>query len=97
LYRPHIGNISSLHITSRAPNQLWSSSYDGTVRRTDIESQAFIEAFRAPGDYNEVSFHDAAFGITSDSVYLACNTGEVVMLDTRSGVANCTAKAHDGE
>ena len=104
LYRPHVNNISSLHISPLAPEQLWSASYDGTVRCTDIErQQAFVEIYpssmSASGDImggEEVSFHDAAFSGAPGAAYLGCRSGEVVMLDTRSGAAGWTAKAHDG-
>jgi WD40 repeat protein len=96
LYQPHVGNISSLCVLPQAPGQVWSTSYDGTVRRTDIERQAFIESFQAPGEYNDVSFHDADFSLPG-AAYLGCNTGDIVMLDTNSGSAGWTARAHEGK
>mmetsp|Transcript_17986 Transcript_17986/g.30093 ORF Transcript_17986/g.30093 Transcript_17986/m.30093 type:complete len:576 (+) Transcript_17986:99-1826(+) len=98
LFRPHVGSASALFVSPHAPHSLWSSSYDGTVRRTDIECQAFVEAYRTPGEYEEVRIQDMAFnGNSSDAAYLACSTGEVTVLDTRSGQAGWTAQFHDGK
>lgn len=97
LYRPHVGSVSGLHVPPHCPENLLSASYDGTLRRMDIEQQAFVEAFRSPGEYDEVRFHDMAFGSSPGSVLLGCHSGEVVMVDLRSGAAEWTAQAHEGE
>lgn len=98
LFRPHVGSASALYASPRAPDSLWSASYDGTVRRTDIERQAFVESYRTPGDYEEVRIQDMAFnGSSCEAAYLACSTGEVTVLDTRSGQAGWTSQFHDGK
>lgn len=96
LYRPHVGNISCLYIPPHVPEQLWTTSYDGTLRRMDVEQQAFVECYRAPGELGDVSFHDAAFSNTSGMAYVGCRSGEIVAVDLKSGSAGWTTKAHDG-
>lgn len=96
LYRPHAQSISSLYIPPHTPEQVWSTSYDGTVRRMDLEREAFVEVYRASGEFEDVSFHDAAFS-GSGVAYLGCRTGEVMALDGRSGEVSWSAQAHDGE
>ena len=96
LYKPHVGNVSALHISPHAPDQLWSVSYDGTIRRTDMEQQSFVQVYEAPGELDEISFHDAAFTSIPGAAYLGCRSGDVVMLDLKSGTAGWTAQAHEG-
>ena len=96
-YRPHMQSVSSLYIPPHTPEVLWSTSYDGTMRRMDIEREAFVEAYRIPEELGEDSFHDAAFSDGGVVAFLGCRSGEVIAMDVRSGQMQWRAQAHNGK
>lgn len=51
LFRPHRGAVSCLEWnTSGRSSKLWSTSYDGTVRSLDVETQQFDQIFATYDD-----------------------------------------------
>jgi WD repeat-containing protein 76 len=47
LTRPHTAPVSGLHVHASQPNTLWSVSVDKAIRRSDIEQDQFVEAYRS--------------------------------------------------
>jgi WD40 repeat protein len=60
-YRPHISNIIKFHFSNEDIEKLFSVSYDGTIRKMDLQQEAFINAFEAPESLSETYFSDGSF------------------------------------
>jgi hypothetical protein len=58
-FRPHISNITKLHSpVADGGTKLFTSSYDGTIRRMDLEKESFELAFL---DESDIGFSDVDF------------------------------------
>lgn len=55
-YTPHSGAVMCLKINGATPHHIYSSSYDETIRRADIETGVFDEVYRAPKDSGVLYF-----------------------------------------
>ena len=87
LYKLHSSNVCALHVAPEEPQRIWSVSYDGSVRFSDLEQAHFACAHQS-----EVhSFTMAAFGQATNSAcgisnLLTCTyKGSVCCLDARAG------------
>jgi WD40 repeat protein len=67
-FRPHIRNIAKLH-GSRDRHRLLSASYDGTIRRLDLNTESFELLFMSANDGSE-GFCDADFSETNNELAL---------------------------
>jgi WD40 repeat protein len=95
LYKPHTSNICSMFVNPASPDQLWSVSYDSTIRYTNIEQQSFVQSYRVESDgyVTDASvIHDS-----SDLIYVSLSSGEVQMIDIRAPSFQWSSEAYDGK
>jgi WD repeat-containing protein 76 len=103
LYRPHVSNICTIHCSSHTPSQVWSVSYDGTIRHTDMEKAAFVHSFSTPddADYYLTDAHFGSSGSTHNlpvgEVYLSRSDGTVQMVDVRTGEVGYEGSVSTGQ
>jgi WD40 repeat protein len=84
-YRPHISNIINFHFTPEDLTKLYSVSYDGTIRRLDLEREAFSLAFEAPETLREMYFSDGSFSYSQpENVIVSKSSGFVSLIDFRA-------------
>ena len=83
-FRPHVGNITSLHVWGSSSEKVYSTSYDGTVRYFDLNTESFQCSYEVPEDLYDVMITDAGYLRDGNSILLGMNNGTVSLLDTRS-------------
>ena len=86
-YMPHIANITSIHCWANSANKIYSTSYDGTVRCLDIHAEEFDLFHTVKGDIfdNEAMIQDATYLRDGNSILLGMGSGDVALLDARTG------------
>ena len=87
-FTPHVGGIIKLHAYDNDPSKLYSVSSDGTIRFLDLGKEAFVLGFTAPEGLNDVSFNDASFCSSGNTIYIGKTDGTVGLVDFRSKGAN---------
>lgn len=87
-FTPHVGGITKLHAYDSDPSKLYSVSSDGTIRFLDLGKEAFVLGFTAPEGLNDISFNDASFCSSGNTVYIGKTDGTVGLVDFRSKGAN---------
>lgn len=95
LSRPHSSNICSIFVNPVKLDQLWSVSYDCTLRYTNIEQKSFVQSYRVE---SEGYVTDAAHTCvnSSSSVYVSLSTGDVQMIDVRAPSCQWSSEVYDG-
>ncbi|CAC5358845.1 WD repeat-containing protein 76 [Mytilus coruscus] len=80
VYTPHSRPINCLKFSLHKQNQLYSCSYDGTVRCCDLQKGVFDEIYSTP---DEVLLKSFDF-MTADTLLVAQQDGCIAMVDTRT-------------
>ncbi|CAG2210093.1 unnamed protein product [Mytilus edulis] len=80
VYAPHSRPINCLKFSLHKPNQLYSCSYDGTVRCCDLQKGVFEEIYSTP---DEVLLKSFDF-MTVDTLLVAQQDGCIALVDTRT-------------
>ncbi|XP_052064961.1 WD repeat-containing protein 76-like [Mytilus californianus] len=80
VYTPHSRPINCLKFSLHKQNQLYSCSYDGTVRCCDLQKSVFDEIYSTP---DEVLLKSFDF-MTADTLLVAQQDGCIAMVDTRT-------------
>ncbi|CAG2213561.1 PAF1 [Mytilus edulis] len=80
VYAPHSRPINCLKFSLHKPNQLYSCSYDGTVRCCDLQKGVFEEIYSTP---DEVLLKSFDF-MTADTLLVAQQDGCIALVDTRT-------------
>ncbi|VDH93475.1 Hypothetical predicted protein [Mytilus galloprovincialis] len=80
VYAPHSRPINCLKFSLHKPNQLYSCSYDGTVRCCDLQKGVFDEIYSTP---DEVLLKSFDF-MTADTLLVAQQDGCIALVDTRT-------------
>jgi WD repeat-containing protein 76 len=95
LYKPHLSNICSMFVNPMNPDQLWSVSYDSTIRYTNLEQQSFVQSYSVESDgfvTDACALHES-----SDLIYVSLSSGEVQMVDIRAPSCQWSSEAFDGK
>ena len=87
-FTPHVGGIIKLHAYDNDHSKLYSVSSDGTIRFLDLGKEAFVLGFTAPEGLNDISFNDASFCSSGNTIYIGKTDGTVGLVDFRSKGAN---------
>jgi WD40 repeat protein len=96
MYTVHESNVSALHFAPMEPQRLWSVSYDGSVRCTDVEHGHFIRRHASQDlEYSSAAFDSSVRGV--NSIFLGAISGDVCCVDARSGSAEWTSRVSNGE
>lgn len=83
-YKPHISNIAKIHSSKHHPAIIYSTSYDCTIRRFDMNHEAFMNAFTSP-DFDELYYTDACFDHEhEDCLYIATSNGCIGFIDLKA-------------
>lgn len=82
-FRPHIRPVSDLLFPQSAPNKLFSSSYDGTLRCGDFEKEVFNEVFSVPEE-NDDFFRNFSFIDSPHTMLVSHFSGNVSLVDIRT-------------
>ncbi|XP_076115962.1 WD repeat-containing protein 76-like isoform X3 [Mytilus galloprovincialis] len=85
VYAPHSRPINCLKFSLHKPNQLYSCSYDGTVRCCDLQKGVFEEGLRTMiySTPDEVLLKSFDF-MTADTLLVAQQDGCIALVDTRT-------------
>jgi WD repeat-containing protein 76 len=86
-YQPHISNIVKLDFHPSLNQQLYSFSYDGTIRCLDLTRSAFLQVFEAPEGLRDMSITDAFFlpnSLSDHTIIISKTTGEISSIDLRT-------------
>merc|ERR1719163_1453528 len=81
LFRPHTQYISGIHWLPASSSSLLSSSYDGTVRKLDLQKQTFLCVY---GSEEEDEFSAMCCSSNESTVYLGDTNGNFSILDVRT-------------
>lgn len=88
-YKTHITNINHIYANPRNQN-VYSSSYDGTVRVLDLQKDKFRLGFEAPESLYDISINDMTFCCTNDSTsktgecfYVGLSNGKLAFIDMK--------------
>lgn len=101
LYTLHESNVSALHFSSMEPQRLWSVSYDGSVRCSDVEHGHFVlRHASAEFEYSSAAFQSSSRGVglggAVDNIFLGTISGDVCCVDARSGSTEWTSRVSGG-
>lgn len=98
-YMPHIANITSIHCWANSANKIYSTSYDGTVRCLDINEERFDLLHTVKGDIfdNEAMIQDATYLRDGSSILLGMGSGDVALLDARTGKQGWSHEFHQSK
>ncbi|XP_063398428.1 WD repeat-containing protein 76-like isoform X2 [Mytilus trossulus] len=80
VYAPHSRPINCLKFSLHKSNQLYSCSYDGTVRCCDLQKGVFDEIYSTP---DEVLLKSFDF-MTAETLLVAQQDGCIALVDTRT-------------
>jgi hypothetical protein len=86
LYRLHNAKITSFHCSEDNSSRLYSTSYDGSIRFLDLNSEAFVLAFdslEARSDRNHSVFTSDCYFLDSQSCIIGKSDGNVGLVDLR--------------
>lgn len=88
-FKPHTRTISTIHFTPTQPCAVFTSSYDSSIRRIDLEKAVSIEVY-APADPNDDEPLSGVCIPASDPnmLYFASLNGAFGMHDTRTSSAS---------
>ena len=96
-YKPHIANINHVYANPRN-QQVYSSSYDGTIRVLDLQKEMFRLAFETPESLYDISVNDLSFCCSNDSssksdecVYVGLSTGKLAFIDLKESNSKYTS------
>jgi WD repeat-containing protein 76 len=98
LYKPHTSNICSIFVNPMNPDQLWSVSYDSTIRYTNIEHRSFVQSYRveSEGYLTDACYVGTKSQHSSDLVYVSSSCGNVQLVDFRAATSQWSSEAYDG-
>lgn len=100
LYKPHSSNVCSFYVPLSHPDQLWSVSYDSTIRYTDIEQQSFIQSYQIDSDgYVTDAFFvpPANDNDRFNEIFVCTSSGDVQMVDIRTSNSQWSSNIYDGK
>ncbi|XP_071545482.1 WD repeat-containing protein 76-like [Panulirus ornatus] len=86
-FNPHSGPINCLTIDKWNPQHIFSSSYDGSLRRTDLTAGIVQEVHC----YSKEDFHNMYLWhahLDKNSILVGTNHGKVIHVDTRADEKN---------
>ena len=83
-YCPHVEGVMKVAVDPLSSSRIYSASYDGTIKFTDVSKEAICVAFVAPEQISELSFTDAHFAWESSSIYIGRSDGQISLKDLRS-------------
>ncbi|XP_055805692.1 uncharacterized protein LOC129874429 isoform X3 [Solanum dulcamara] len=91
LYHPHSGPVSGILVDPFSVSKMFTSCYDGFIRVMDIEKEMFGLAYLSEHPIFSISLrpHDMK------SIYYGEGSGELGILDLRTGKSSASWKLHD--
>lgn len=87
-FKPHTRTISTIHFTPTQPSSVFTSSYDSSIRKIDLEKAVSVEVY-APADPSDDEPLSGVCIPASDPnmLYFASLNGQFGMHDTRTSSA----------
>lgn len=106
-FKPHARTISSIHILDSDASSVYTSSYDTTIRKLDIQAQKSVEVYAPPDDDQDADMAISCMDFASDNphlVFFSTLRGTLGRHDLRTPAAKTTKAAatvlwpglHDG-
>jgi WD40 repeat protein len=84
-FKPHVANVAKIGSWDFNPLNIFTCSYDGTVRIIDMQKNAFVLAFQDSQDLHEVQYIDASTSNKfSNSLLVARSDGKISCIDLRA-------------
>lgn len=94
LSKPHRGNICSIFVNPMKSEQLWSASYDCTLKYTNVEHRNFVQQYQVDSEgYVTDATHNY---LDYASIYVSLSSGDVQMVDIRAPSCQWTSQVHEG-
>ncbi|KAF6041308.1 WDR76 [Bugula neritina] len=99
LFKPHVSPVNCVKFSDYDQSTLFSSSYDGTVRRCDVNKQQFELVYSTPDEddiqhmyLSEVDMNRVCVASTDSCIaYIDSRTSSVRSFDTQSGKLKCVS------
>eukprot|EP00752_Nemacystus_decipiens_P008110 g7250.t1 len=93
-FKPHTGAVARLKFDPVDSNKLISTSYDGTVRRMDVEKGAFEQVFANKAG-EDAFFSDGHVVAEDRLLMLSDGVGDVTAVDLRTNTQVWKREAHE--
>ncbi|KAI9142819.1 WD40-repeat-containing domain protein [Paraphysoderma sedebokerense] len=86
-FKPHTDSVSSLLFNPSNSNQLFSCSYDSSIRMFDVEKSVFSEIFVAPSKHTFIQSMDIeSLNGNPNALWFSTNHGEIGRRDLREPI-----------
>lgn len=82
-YACHVEGVMKVAVDPSSPSRIYSASYDGTIKFTDVSKEAICVAFEAPEAITDLSFTDTHFEWGASLAYIGRSDGRISCKDLR--------------
>lgn len=98
VFRPHASCINVVQFHPSKPSNLFTTSYDGTIRCMDLEKQHFEQVFATDDGVGDDSWlqHSTLVG-DAQSMLLGNSVGDVSRVDLKTNKLVWKAEAHESK